>query len=149
MIRAIGYVDALPAAATYYAKFRDRLSPTEDGAPTRALPLTDDVDWKSARNLIARVQALVTTETEIAGSLVFGLDSGGVTQWSREEGEAPIDRFVVPLSVGPGVVLHAGGGAVQLTVGHVLHFNPRNFHCATNFGPVMAVALTVDLKPCS
>ena len=149
MIRAIGYVDALPAAATYYAKFRDRLSPTEDGAPTRVLPLTDDVDWKSARNLVSRVQALVSVETEIVSALVFGLDSGGVTQWTRESGELLVDRFVVPLSVGPGAVLHAGGGSLPLVVGNVLHFNPHNMHSAANFGPVMAVALTVDLKSCS
>lgn len=145
MIRVIGFVDTLPAAAAYHGKFKALFKDGEEGSGLSWFE-ADEHDWKTARNLVARVQSLVAIETEEAKSHVFALEPGHAMPWDRDDRGDGRDRFVVALAVGPGAGLQVGPHAVPLVVGQVLHFNPTNLHTVSNFGPVPLVALAVDLR---
>jgi hypothetical protein len=146
LITPHGFTDVLPAASAYYAKFRDRLSPGEDDTP-RAIKITQALGWRSALNLVSRVKAMLPVDVVESDVQVFGLNSGAVLQWGRDEA-APkgADRFIVPIYVGPGCVLHVAGASAPLIAGQVLSFNPRNLYSAANFGPVQGVIMAMYLR---
>lgn len=150
MIRIIGFVDTLPAAAAYHTKFKAQFEQVDDVHGLTAWPGEhgEPGEWKSARNLVARIQALVTAETEANDPRVYVLEPGEVIPWDRTD-PGGWDRFVVALAAGPGASLIAGAGAVPFVVGQVLHFTPANYWTVANFGPVPLVALVVDLHAVS
>lgn len=147
MIRVVGFVDTTPALAAYHTKFKAQFEPVET-IPGLSGWLGEPGEWKSLSNLVARIQGLVTTETEVDTPRAWFLEPGAIVPWDREPEDGG-DRFTVALAAGPGCSLTVGPVTTPIVVGQVLHFNPTNLHTAANFGPVPLIALTVDLHALS
>lgn len=177
----LAFVDTAQATALLVTKYRERFGrdarrekhPNSPHHDTQTIILRgpaegddwfadeDQVDypilkeWKSARNLLARIRVALAPLPSFQGKpVVFGkamivtLKPGGFVDWHVDEGEyaAAHDRVHLCLLPSPGAWLYSGGEQVNPPVGQLTYMNNRVLHSAVNLGPVPRVHLILDVR---
>lgn len=177
----LGFLDTSNVAATLVLKYKDRFKDNTlrqefEGSPhhdTETIFLrgpekvdkaawledSEQVDypvyreWKSARNLAARIKNLVSSTSgrknlQFGKVMIVSLNPGGIVDWHIDEGEyaEAHDRLHLCLLPSDGAICYSGRESAMLPVGQLFFFNNRVAHSAANFGDCARVHLIADVR---